>query len=341
MSPSVSIIIPTMRRPGPLACAVRSAVEQSLAGIVFDVVVVDNDPQGSARPAVERLAAASRVPVRYAHAREPGVANARNTGVQACRGEFIAFLDDDEEAPPGWLAALLQVQARFEVDAVFGPVHARVPPAAGRHKAYFERFFSRQGPDEACLLPSEVSVGCGCSLVRRAALPDQTAPFCASRNGTGGEDDLLFGGMKARGSRFAWAPDAWVWEDPEPGRLSLGYTLRRAFAYGQGPSTASFARGPAGWPMTPVWMGVGVGQALVHGATALVRAVRRSPRLAESLDRAVRGLGKIFWFPPFKLGFYGRAALERQLRRDAAAAHASPPEDHHAGHRTLDARAVG
>jgi glycosyltransferase involved in cell wall biosynthesis len=42
-------------------------------------------------------------------------------------GDLIAFLDDDEEASPGWLAALIETQRRYDADVVFGPVRARAP----------------------------------------------------------------------------------------------------------------------------------------------------------------------------------------------------------------------
>ncbi len=344
-SPLVSIVIPTMRRPAPLNCAMASALAQMAPDVTFELVIVDNDPQASARAQVEALAATTTTSIRYVHAPKPGVANARNAGVTASAGTFIAFLDDDEDAPPGWLGALLATQGRFEADAVFGPVRARAPETLVRHRDYLIGFFSRSGPDEACTIMD--GPGCGCSLVRRDALPDQTSPFSATRNGIGGEDDLLFAQMKALGARFAWAPDAWVWEDPEPRRLTLDYTLKRAFAYGQGPNSAAFAQGAKGWPLIPFWTAVGAAQVGLHGVAAAVRTLTRSPRLAQSLDRGARGLGKMLWFPPFKIGFYGQAALDRQIREEAAARPVSTPQDtpipetNHVRHQALDARAVG
>src|SRR5580698_1395947 len=167
-----------------------------------------------------------------------------------------------------------------------------------------ERFFSRLGPEESG--PIDHYYGCGDSLVRRGALPDPDRPFSAIRNHIGGEDDLLFGAMQRVGARFAWAAEAWVWEDPAPERLTLRYTALRAFAYGQGASAHCAAAGDR--LGVARWMVLGVAQALAFGAYAGVKWLLRTPSFAFSLDRAARGLGKTLWWKPFKIRFYGLTA---------------------------------
>lgn len=305
MTPRISIVIPTQRRPEPLALAARSALAQTGVDLgSVELVIVDNDAVPSARPIAERLATETAVPVVYAHEPRPGVAHARNTGLAAAKGELIAFLDDDEEAPHVWLAALLATQARHDADVVFGPVRARVPEHVRHHRDYLARFFSRIGPEGEGPMPGYF--GCGNSLVRRASLPDPVAPFALERNHIGGEDDLLFGHMQAAGARFAWAPEAWVHEDPAPSRLTLRYTLLRAFAYGQGPTEHCASSVPPDRMGVARWMAIGVGQAVVYGAVAAMAWIVRAPDRAQRLDRAARGLGKTLWFGPFKLGFYGQ-----------------------------------
>ncbi|HEX2559055.1 glycosyltransferase family 2 protein [Phenylobacterium sp.] len=303
----ISMVTPTVRRPDGLVVAARSLFrQQGVDHARLELVVVDNDPAASARAVVEHLAAEAPFPVRYVHEPEPGVANARNAALAVAQGEFVAFLDDDEEAPPGWLAALLAIQARFQADVVFGPVRGRAPPRVVRHRAYLERFFSREGPSESGAI--EHYYGCGNSLLRRAALPHPLRPFSSVRNHIGGEDDLLFGQMKASGARFAWAAEAWVWEDPVPARLTLRYALPRAFAYGQGPTAAAAARTPPDWLGVAGWMTQGLVQASVFGALAAVKWAVRSPNFAPTADKAARGLGKTLWFGPFKIEFYGRSS---------------------------------
>jgi len=303
MAALVSLIVPTQRRPAGLATALQSLVAQT--GVDpgrLELVVADNDAVPSARDFVEALTAP--FPVRYVHEPRPGVANVRNAALAVASGELIAFLDDDEEAPPDWLSRMLAAMDELGVDVVFGPVRGRAPEGDVRHRAYLEAFFSRTGPDRTQVL--DHYHGCGNSLIRRAALPHPTGPFDPARNASGGEDDLLFGQMKAAGAAFGWAAEAFVWEDPAPGRLTLAYTLRRAFAYGQGPSEhAAAEKDPVGILR---WMLVGLAQTALWAPVAGFKWLTGAPDRAAALDRLARGLGKTLWFPPFSQTFYGRAA---------------------------------
>jgi succinoglycan biosynthesis protein ExoM len=135
-APRISIVMPTQRRPEGLQRAVRSTFTQ--AGVDFsecELVVADNDVQPSAAPIIEALKAEAPFPVVYVHEPRAGVANVRNAAMGVAKGSLIAFLDDDEEAPPGWLAALLAAQVKYDADAVFGPVRGRAPPEITRHRA--------------------------------------------------------------------------------------------------------------------------------------------------------------------------------------------------------------
>ena len=304
----VAVIVPTLRRPDSLARALRSIFAQTgVEGRVAAVVVVDNDPTGSAAGPVAELQGEAPWPLVYRHAPVPGVATARNAGLAATDAPLIAFLDDDEAAAAGWLDALLAAQAATGADVVFGPIDGRAPDAAPWLRPYLERFFGRDGPAVDGLI--DRPFGCGNSLmVRRTALPGPT-PFSAAADEVGGEDDRLFAGLKARGGRFGWAAAARVEEFAPAHRATLGYALARAFAYGQGPSqTAAAARD---WPGVARWMAIGTLQLLVWGAAAAALTLARSPRRADAYDRAARGAGKLLWTRGFEPAFYGARELAR------------------------------
>ncbi|WP_409840777.1 glycosyltransferase [Brevundimonas sp.] len=301
-------MIPTMRRPESLARALRSVFAQDgLADRPVSIVVVDNDPAATARSTVETLKADSPFPVVYRHEPRPGVATARNAGLSETDAPLIAFLDDDEAASKGWLTALLRAQEETKADAVFGPIAGRIPDERSWAAVYLQRFFGRRGPLSTGLI--DHGYGCGNSLmVRHSALPG-TAPFDASADQTGGEDDALFAALKARGGRFGWAHDAWVEEFAPPHRATMSYALSRAFAYGQGPSqTAAKARD---WSGVFRWMLIGTAQAVVWGLGAMALTIAAHPRRADLMDKAARGLGKVLWTKSFEPKLYGVRELQR------------------------------
>lgn len=301
----VAVLIPTLRRPESLTRALRSLFQQTAA--MREIVVVDNDPQGTAAPVVEGLRAEAPCPLVLAHAPTPGVATARNAGLAATEAPLIAFLDDDEAASPGWLAALLEVQATTGADVVFSPIRGRVPETVGWTRDYLEQFFGREGPADSGLI--DRAYGCGASLMVRATALPGPAPFDTRADQAGGEDDALFAALAARGGRFAWAADAGVEEFAPPHRATMRYALARAFAYGQGPSqTAAKARD---WPSVARWMVIGAGQAVVWGAAALMLTLLNRPSRAQMMDRAARGVGKVLWMKGLEPRFYGARELAR------------------------------
>ena len=101
-TPRVSVVIPTRGRPALVVRAVKSALEQTLADIEVVVVIDGYDPAST-----EALRAINDSRVTVVSLSElVGGSEARNIGVRVSRGEFIAFLDDDDE----WSATKLSRQ---------------------------------------------------------------------------------------------------------------------------------------------------------------------------------------------------------------------------------------
>lgn len=313
---SLSVMIPTFRRPESFLRAARSVLRQVGLAAPPQLVAVDNSPEGCAAQAFAALRQETTAPLALLHEARPGVANARNAGMTAAHGALVAFLDDDEEAPPHWLAALLEVHRQTGADAVFGPVQARLANAAIPQKAYIERLYTRLGPQESG--PSRRYYGIGNSLLRRDTMLAASAPFSPEANEKGGEDDMLFASAQAAGRRFAWAAEAAVVEHIPPERASLAHAMKRAFAFGQGACEAAFAAEPQRWGAIAAHMVVGGAQATLCGAVAGAAFLARSPVRYWFLDKAVRGAGKLVWWRPSL--FYGEA-----LARESAPANPPTP----------------
>jgi glycosyltransferase involved in cell wall biosynthesis len=100
-SPAVSIVITTHNRSEMAQRAIESALNQSIRDV--EVLVVDD---GSERP-FEPQTSDKRVSViRLTESR--GVCGARNAGLAAARGEWVMFLDDDDEIIPEMLEISLR-----------------------------------------------------------------------------------------------------------------------------------------------------------------------------------------------------------------------------------------
>ena len=302
-----TIIIPTIRRLHSLANALASVMALDDHSQIEQLVVVDNDPLGTARLQVEMFAEAATFPVLWVHEPRPGVAFARNAGVAVATARYVAFLDDDETASPQWLNELLSVQAATDADVVFGPIAGLAPDAPEDIRPFIEAFFSRTGPKQDGI--TDRIHGCGNSLLKRASALVGDAPFDPSTNETGGEDDVLFTSLKAKGCTFAWAANAWVSEHAPVKRANMDYVLKRAFAYGQGPSQSAAHQGH--WLGVARWMLVGLAQMLVFALAALLSNIFARPRYPNYLRRTYEGAGKLFWFSRLEPKFYGIHELEK------------------------------
>ena len=105
MNPLVSAVIPTHKRPQLVQRAVRSALNQSYPNM--EVIVVIDGPEPETVKALEAFHSPSLRVIELPQ--NVGQSEARNAGVRAARGEWIAFLDDDDE----WLPEKTDKQIAF------------------------------------------------------------------------------------------------------------------------------------------------------------------------------------------------------------------------------------
>lgn len=111
----ISVIIPTRDRPGPLHRALRSLARQTFRD--FEVIVVA-DGGRSPRPVVD--AWSNQLPITLLDAGGRGVSHARNLGIAAADGQYLAFLDDDDIHLPHHLQTAHRALAADRADLVYG-----------------------------------------------------------------------------------------------------------------------------------------------------------------------------------------------------------------------------
>ena len=103
--PAVSIIIPTYNRGHVLGRAIQSVLAQTYQD--FDLIIIDD---GSTDETEKLVKSFNSEMIRYIrHNENKGPAAARNTGIQLASGDYIAFLDSDDE----WMPEKLEKQMRI------------------------------------------------------------------------------------------------------------------------------------------------------------------------------------------------------------------------------------
>lgn len=109
--PRVSVVLPTAGRSPWLGGAVQSALRQTYDAL--EVILVDDSRKGDAEKPWSLLWAGDER-VRVLRTGGIGGAAARNAGVQAASGEWIAFLDDDDEWMPEKIARQMEAALRVK-----------------------------------------------------------------------------------------------------------------------------------------------------------------------------------------------------------------------------------
>lgn len=224
MSPDrLLVAIATFRRPDDLSATLRS-LEQQVDAPPFDVVVVDNDPDGGAQGVVtsfEPLAS-------YLHEPQPGIAAARNKALEFVGPQHwaVCFIDDDEVASPTWMRALALTASERDAAIVVGAVHPVLPPGCPRwvdYLGFFERPTYAEG--EVVRWPATNN-----ALVRVDAIGEDR--FAEEFSMTGGSDADFFWRLRSRGHLGVWSAEGSVTESIPASRATFSWLWRRGTRLG-------------------------------------------------------------------------------------------------------------
>ena len=221
----------TFKRPVLLRRLLEGLGEQDTGGLfTFSIVIVDNDHSESARRVVEDFTASSPVWVTYCVEHRQNIALARNKAIENAKGEFVAFIDDDEFPSREWLWNLFSACRAFDAAGVLGPVKPyfrHTPPAWIINGKFAERPMYvtghrmewHQSRTGNVLFKKEILTGCEQAF--------------RSQFGTGGEDVDFFERMMKKGWVFVWCNEADVFEDVPRDRCTRRYHIRRALLRGR------------------------------------------------------------------------------------------------------------
>lgn len=213
----IGLMVCTAQRPEMLVNCLRSMITQQIsAHWSVEICVVENDPEPRSRSAVETLAATSPITIHYTQEPQRGIPFARNRTLQEAIErdyDWIALIDDDEIALPGWLSSHMRAVDSYDADI-----------SHGLHTKRFEKEPPNWWPPER--IPDRPAG----EVMTRAATgnvlfsTNLLKPPANIRFNTaflyGYEDLDFFERAHAKGFKIVWAPDAVVLEDVPASRVT-------------------------------------------------------------------------------------------------------------------------
>ena len=185
----------------------------------YEVIVVD-DGSTDATPAV-----AAEYDVRLISGPNRGLGHARNVGLQAARGEIVAYIDDDAWPDPHWLGYLVASLTRTSHAATGGPNIP--PPGDGEVGACVAN--APGGPIHVLVSDTEAEHIPGCNMAFRRAALESIGGFDERFRRAGDDVDVCWR-LLAAGMTIGFSPAAVVWHHR---RTSAGAYLRQQRGYGE------------------------------------------------------------------------------------------------------------
>lgn len=229
----ICVCICTYKRPHLLAKLLTALDDQHTANLFsYSIVVVDNDVSESARTIVETFKQKSSIDIDCFVEPEQNISLARNKAVENARGDFIAFIDDDEWPESNWLLNLLKTMKEFSPDGVLGPVLPYYPDDIPKwiiKSKLCERPLHRTG---TALHWGKTRTGN--VLLNRNIFESESesAPFDPNFGKTGSEDTEFFRKMVESGKVFVWCNEAPVYEIVPPDRWSRIFYIQKNLRIG-------------------------------------------------------------------------------------------------------------
>jgi len=221
-----SIVIPTFNRLSSLKRTLDSVFHQTFNPGEYEVIVVDDGSSDGTAEYLTALASARRI--HYLRQEHKGPACARNAGIRAARGTYIAFTDDDCVVPPQWLQELLMVFEKEGASLIGGAVVNKVKRSFFAEVGQFIISFLE---DAINITPGQARFLTSNNIACRRVEPVAEELFDERFKSAGAEDRELCERLIHSGKKVVFEPTIQV---EHYHQLTLGGFLRQQRNYGQG-----------------------------------------------------------------------------------------------------------
>lgn len=128
MTPKISVIIPLYNKEKAIENTINSILKQTFTD--FELIVADDGSTDNSATIVRKIAATDKR-IKYIYKKNGGVSSARNYGLSKSIGEWIVYIDADDEMLPNNLDTLIKLVTKYQVNV--GACNVLVSNETGIH----------------------------------------------------------------------------------------------------------------------------------------------------------------------------------------------------------------
>lgn len=175
MSDLISVIIPAFNSAHTLDACLSSVLEQTYGNL--EIIIIDDGSTDNSKEICDQYASA-HTRIRAFHQQNRGPSAARNVGLRAAQGQYIAFVDSDDELHPDYFKTLLEMLVRYEADvsAISYQIVAQDKAASLVRENTKTLIFDSKEAVSDLLYQKHLDSSQCCKLYRRAIIDGMTFP---------------------------------------------------------------------------------------------------------------------------------------------------------------------
>jgi succinoglycan biosynthesis protein ExoM len=226
----ISVCIATYKRETLLENLLKSLEAQELStNISLEIVVVDNDDQGSAKGVLSKFKSTEKILFKYFQQPIKNISLTRNLSVLNATGDFICFIDDDETASTNWIQSFYNAVTDYNADGAFGhiePIFDKDIPLHLQKREYYFSTLGETGTEGKVYFTTN-------TIIKSNLIKSEKVPFDPAYGLTGGEDVHLFERLYKKGAKYINCKEAVTYEFIPKDRGSIKYIYKRALQGGQ------------------------------------------------------------------------------------------------------------
>ena len=174
MDPKLSVIIPAFNAENTLERCIKSILRQSFSD--YEIIIIDDGSTDSSRE-ISDLYCRRDKRMQVVHQNNSGVSVARNVGINIASGQYIMFVDSDDEIESSFFAEYIEAVEKTNCDIIIGGyTKVSVDESKSEHRPNKQGIYGKEIWEDICREPEQYGYICS-KLFKRDIIKKKSLQF--------------------------------------------------------------------------------------------------------------------------------------------------------------------